>query len=171
MDHDGIVDHLRDRCKGFIENIMQAPDRQSVASASLAILTQMRPVARDILQAKIALEARQLMRADVIPCCQEAGVSLVHPRTVSPETLFGEITIPVRTFQCRGCGATFRPDDTVLGVPETGDFTDDVRYLYAPLAAELPHRVANPAGRRPSSTVQPRTSGPGKPSVRAARLR
>jgi hypothetical protein len=23
---------------------------------------------------------------------------------VSPETLFGEITIPVRTFRCRGCG-------------------------------------------------------------------
>lgn len=143
MDHDGIVDHLLDRCKGFIENIMQAPDLHSVASASLAILAQMRPVARDILQAKIALEARQLMRADVIPCCQEAGVTLVHTRTVSPETLFGEITIPVRTFQCRGCGATFRPDDPVLGVPETGDFTDDVRSLYAPLAAELPHRVAN----------------------------
>lgn len=143
MDHEGIVDHLLDRCKGVIENIMQAPELHSVSSASLALLAQMRPVARDILQAKIALEAQQLTRADVTPCCQEAGVTLVHTRTVSPETLFGEITIPVRTFQCHGCGATFRPDDTVLGVPETGDFTDDVRYLYAPLAAELPHRVAN----------------------------
>jgi hypothetical protein len=49
----------------------------------------------------------------------------------------------VRTFQCRGCGALFRPDDRPLGVPECGEFTDDVRYLYAPVAAELPHRVAN----------------------------
>ena len=49
MDHDGIVDHLLDRCKGFIENIMQAPDLQSVASALLAILAQTRPVARDVL--------------------------------------------------------------------------------------------------------------------------
>jgi uncharacterized protein UPF0236 len=57
--------------------------------------------------------------------------------------LFGEIHIPVRTFQCCGCGATFRPDDAALGVPEVGEFTDDVRWLYAPMAAELPHRVAN----------------------------
>jgi hypothetical protein len=48
---------------------------------------------------------------------------------VSPETLFGQITIPVRTFQGGGCGATCRPDDAPLGVPEAGDFTDDVRYL------------------------------------------
>jgi hypothetical protein len=143
MDHDGIVDQWLDRCKGFIENILQAPDLHSVASASLAILTQMRHVARDILQAKIVLEAQQLTRADITPCCPEADVTLIHTRTVSPETLFGEIIIPGRTFQCHGCGATFRPDDTALGVPETGDFTDDVRDLYAPLAAELPHRVAN----------------------------
>jgi hypothetical protein len=143
MDHDGIVDQLLDRCKGFIENILQAPDLHSVASASLAILAQIRPVARDILQAKITLEAQQLTRGDISPCCPEAAVTLVHTRTVSPETLFGEIIIPVRTFRCRGCGATFRPDDAALGVPEAGDFTDDVRYLYAPLAAELPHRVAN----------------------------
>jgi hypothetical protein len=57
--------------------------------------------------------------------------------------LFGQIIIPVRTFQCSGCGATCRPDDAPLGVPETGDFTDDVRSLYAPVVAELPHRVAN----------------------------
>jgi hypothetical protein len=143
MDHDGLVDHLRERCKGCIETIMQASDLHSVASASRAIRAQMRPVGRDILQAKIALEARQLRRADVIPCCQEAGVTLVHTRTVRPETLVGEITLPVRTFQCRGCGATVRPDDPVLGVPETGDFTDAVRSLYAPLAAELPQRVAH----------------------------
>jgi hypothetical protein len=143
MDHDGLVDHWRERCKGLIETIMQAPDLHSVASASRAIRAQMRPVGRDILQAKIALEARQLRRADVMPCCQEAGVTWVQTRTVRPETLVGEITIPVRTFQCRGGGATVRPDDPVLGVPETGDFTDAVRSLDAPLAAELPQRVAH----------------------------
>jgi hypothetical protein len=143
MDHDVIVEALLDRCKRFIENILQAPDLHSVASASLAIFAQMRHVARDILQAKITLEAEERRGADVTPCCQEARVTYVHTRTVSPETLFGEITIPVRTFQCHGCGATVRPDDGPLGVPETGDFTDDVRYLYAPMAAELPHRVAN----------------------------
>jgi hypothetical protein len=143
MDHDGIVEQLLDRCKGFIENILQAPDLQSVASASLAIFTQIRQVARDILQAKITLEAQQRTRVDVTPCCPEARMTYVHTRTLSPHTLLGEITIPVRTFQCHGCGATFRPDDRALGVPEIGAFTDDVRWLYVPLAAELPHRVAN----------------------------
>jgi len=143
MDHDVIVELLLDRCKRFIEDILQAADLHSVASASLAILAQMRHVARDILQAKITLEAEERRRADDTPCCQEAGVTYVHTRTVSPKTLFGEITIPVRTFQCHGCGATIRPDDGPLGVPETGDFTDDGRDLYAPMAAELPHRVAN----------------------------
>jgi hypothetical protein len=143
MDHDGIVEQLLDRCKGFIENILQPPDLQSVACASLAIFTQIRQVARDLMQAKITLEAQQLTRADVSPCCPEAHMTYVHTRTVNPETLLGEITIPVRTFQCHGCGVTFRPDDGPLGVPEVGAFTDDVRWLYAPLAAELPHRVAN----------------------------
>jgi hypothetical protein len=143
MDHDIIVEQLLDRCKRFIENILQAPDLHSVATASLAIFAQMRDVAREILQAKIALEAQQHRSQDVARCCTDARVKYVHTRTVSPETLFGEITIPVRTFQCGGCGATFRPDDAPLGVPEAGDFTDDVRYLYAPVVAELPHRVAN----------------------------
>jgi hypothetical protein len=67
----------------------------------------------------------------------------VHTRRVSPETLFGEITIPVRTFQCRGCGATFRHAERRIVGPEVGDCTDDVRLLYAPVVAELPHRVAN----------------------------
>jgi hypothetical protein len=129
MDHDGIVDQVLDRCKGFMENMLQAPDLHRVASASLAILAQMRQVARDILQAKMTLEAQPRTRADITPGCPEAAVTLVHTRTVSPETLFGEIIIPVRTFQCRGGGATFRPDDTALGVPEAGDFTAAGRYL------------------------------------------
>jgi hypothetical protein len=142
MDYDGIVEPLLDRCKGFIESILHAPDLSSVASALLTIFAQMRHVARDILQAKITPEAQQRKRADVKASCPEAGVTYVHTRTVSPETLFGEITIPVRTFRCRGCGALFRPDDGPLGVPASGEFADDVRYLYAPAAAEVPHRVA-----------------------------
>jgi hypothetical protein len=69
----------------------------------------MRPVAQDILQTKITLEAQQLKRADVTPCCPEADVTFIHTRTVSSETLFGEIAIPVLTFQCHDRGATFRP--------------------------------------------------------------
>jgi hypothetical protein len=143
MDHDLIVEQLLARCKCFIENILQASDLHSVATASLAIFAQLREVAREILQAKITLEAQQLRGADIMPCCQDTGVRYVHTRTVSPETLFGEVHIPVRTFQCGGCGASLRPDDRYLGVPEVGDFTDDVRYLYTPVVAELPHRVAN----------------------------
>jgi Uncharacterised protein family (UPF0236) len=143
MDHDLIVEHLLDRCKCFIENILQASDLHHVAAASLAIFEQMRQVARDLLQAKIDLEAQQRQRTAVACCCQNASVIYVHTRTVRPETLFGEVCIPVRTFQCGGCGASLRPDDRHLGVPEAGNFTDDVRVLYTPLVAELPHRVAN----------------------------
>ena len=49
----------------------------------------------------------------------------------------------MRTFQCGGCSPSVRPDDRYLGVPEVGAFTDDVRARYAPVVAELPHRVAN----------------------------
>jgi hypothetical protein len=143
MDHELMVEQLLARCKGFIENILQATDLHSVATASLAIFEQMRQVAREILQAKIHLEAQQLKGTAVAPCCQEAGARYVHTRTVSPQTLWGKVCIPVRTFQCDGCGASLRPDDHHLGVPEVGDFTDDVRALYAPVVAELPHRVAN----------------------------
>ena len=143
MDHDLIVEQLLARCKGFIETILQASDLHRVATASLAIFEQIRPVAREILQAKITVEAQQLKGTDITPCCEQASVRYVHTRFVSPQTLCGEVCIPVRTFQCGGCGASLRPDDHHLGVPEVGDFTDDVRALYAPVVAELPHRVAN----------------------------
>jgi hypothetical protein len=143
MDHDLIVEQLLDRCKCFLEHILQALDLHSVATASLAIFAQLREVAREVLQAKIMLEAQQLKRADVAPCCPDTRARYLHTRLVSPQTLFGQVHIPVRTFQCRGCGASLRPDDRHLGVPEVGDFTDDVRGLYAPVVAELPHRVAN----------------------------
>jgi len=148
MDHDLIVEPLLARGTCFIENILQAPDLHSVAAASMAIVEQMRPVAREMLQAKITLEAQQLQGTDVAPCCQHASVRYVHTRTVSPQTLFGEVCIPVRTFECGGCGASLRPDDDHLGIPEVGNFTDDVRALYTPVVAELPHRVANDLCRR-----------------------
>jgi hypothetical protein len=143
MDHDRIVEQLLDRCKGVIEHILPASDLHRVATASLAIFAQVRNVAREILQAKITLEAQQLKSMAIVPCCPESRARYLHTRTVSPQTLLGEVHSPVRTFQCSGCGASFRPDDRSLGVPEVGDFTDDVRALYAPVVAELPHRVAN----------------------------
>ena len=60
MSHDLIVEQLLERCKWFMENILQAPNLHHVGSASLAISTQMRQAAPGILQAKINLEAQQL---------------------------------------------------------------------------------------------------------------
>ncbi|MGH8059305.1 MAG: hypothetical protein ACREOH_19055, partial [Candidatus Entotheonellia bacterium] len=60
---------------------MQAPDLHNVGSASLAIFAQMRQVARDILQAKITLEAQQRSHQAVPRCCPEAGVQYVHTQT------------------------------------------------------------------------------------------
>ena len=102
---------------------------RSGAAASLAIFEHIRDVGRALLQAKVELEAHQAREQAVPPCCQEAEVRDVHTRTVRPMTLFGAMTIPVRTFQCYGCGASLRPDDAFLGVPERGAFTADVRLL------------------------------------------
>ena len=65
MSHDLIVEQLLERCKWFMENILQAPNLHHVGSASLAISTQMRQAAPEILQAKINLEAQQLQRQDI----------------------------------------------------------------------------------------------------------
>jgi hypothetical protein len=143
MDRDLIVGQLMNRCKCVIEHILEAADLHSVAMASVAICEQMRDVARAILQAKVDLEAHTLHSQAVQPCCPEAALTYVHTRTVPPTTLFGAIEIPVRTYYCHDCGASRRPDDTPLGVPPVGDFTDDVRMLSTPLVAELPHRVAH----------------------------
>jgi hypothetical protein len=99
MDHDVIVEQLLARCKCFIENILQVTDLHSVATAALAIFAQMRQVGREILQANIHLEAHQLKGTAVAPGCQDASARYVHTRTVSPQTLLGEVCIPVRTFQ------------------------------------------------------------------------
>jgi hypothetical protein len=58
MDHDLIVGQLLERWKWFVEDILQAPNLHHVGSASLAIFTQMRQLAREMLQAKITLEAQ-----------------------------------------------------------------------------------------------------------------
>lgn len=143
MDHAMIVGQVMHHCKRLIERVLDASDLQTVATASLAIVDQMREVARALLQAKVDLEAHKLRRQAVPPCCPGASLRYIHTRTVQPTTLFGPITIPVRTFQCEGCGTTHRPDDASLGVPPVGEFTDDIRCLYTPLAAEVPHRVAS----------------------------
>jgi hypothetical protein len=54
MDHDPIVEQLLDRCKCFLEYILQASDLHRVATASLAIFAQLREVAGEVLQAKIS---------------------------------------------------------------------------------------------------------------------
>jgi hypothetical protein len=148
MDHDLIVERLFDRCKGFLEHILQAVELHSVAAASLAILAHIRDVARAVLQAKVELEAQPCRHHALPLCCPAAEVTSVHTRTVRPRTLFGAITIPVRMFQCTGCGSSLWPDDTWLGVPERGEFTGDGRRLYTPWVAELPHRVGNDRLRR-----------------------
>jgi hypothetical protein len=143
MDRAMIVGQVMQHCKRLIENMLESADLQTVATASLAIFEQMREVARALLQAKIDLEAHKLQSQAVTPCCSGAALKYVHTRTVQPTTLFGAITIPVRTFQCAGCGATQRPDDAPLGVPHVGEFADDIRCLYTPLVAEVPHRIAS----------------------------
>jgi hypothetical protein len=159
----------------MMENITQALDLHHVGSASRAIFTQMRQVAREILQAKITPEAQQLKDQDIALSCHEASMIYVHLRTVNPQTLLGELCLPIRTFQCGGGGTSRWPDDRHLGVPEMGDFTDDVRCLYASVAAERPHRVANDRllqcagvalssrGAKASSTAPPMTSSGGSP--------
>jgi hypothetical protein len=142
MDRDLIVGQVMNHCKRLIEHIFEAADLQPVATASLAIFDQIREVARVLLQAKVDLEADKLHNQAVRPCCPDARLTYVHTRTVQPTTLFGTIEVPVRTFHCHGCGTSLRPDDAPLGVPSVGDFTEDVRMLYTPLAAELPHRTA-----------------------------
>jgi hypothetical protein len=46
LDRDLIVGQLMNRCKRFIENILEDADLQTVATASLAIFDQMRDIAR-----------------------------------------------------------------------------------------------------------------------------
>ncbi len=143
MDRTAIVEHVMDQCKSLIDRILDEPAETSLAATSLTLFEQVRNVARHILQAKVDLADKELKRQPVRPCCPATHLRYVHTRTVSPTTIFGPITLAVRTFECPKCGQLWRPDDEILGVPERGDFTDDVRFFYRPLAADLPHRGAN----------------------------
>src|SRR5215471_7330590 len=89
MDRAMIVEQLMHHCKRFIDNILQAADLSTLAAASLAIVVQMREVARVLLQAKVDLEAHKLQSQPVQPCCPEAALHYMHTRTVQPTTLFG----------------------------------------------------------------------------------
>lgn len=53
MHHKIIVEQPVQRCKRFIENMLAAADRQTVAHASRAIFDQMRELAREILQTTV----------------------------------------------------------------------------------------------------------------------
>jgi hypothetical protein len=86
MAHDVIVEPLLARCKWFIENNLQATHWHRVATAALAIFAPMRQGGREILPAKILLEAHPLKGTAVVPCGRDASARYVHTRTVSPQT-------------------------------------------------------------------------------------
>jgi len=79
-----------DRCKPFLETIVQASDLHRVATASRALFAQLREVAWERLQAKLMREAQPRKSMDIAPGCPETRVRYLHTRTVSPHTLFGE---------------------------------------------------------------------------------
>jgi hypothetical protein len=143
MEHEGVVGALLDRFKSVVELVLGTSGDNGLAAASLLLMEKFREVARQTLQAWADLRAREIEGSAVKPCCDGSSMRLVHTRPVTVRTLFGEVTLRVRTFQCSGCGRYWRPDDRVLGVPETGSMTDDLRSLLTPLLAELPHRVAS----------------------------
>ncbi len=144
MDRSEIVPAILDRCKSLILNVLEDSSLSSVSAASLAIFEKFRDVSREILQACVIERFESLAAAQPEGCsCGCRSLNCVHIREVTVKTLFGDIVIKYRGFRCTGCGAYSRPDDASLGIPEEGTFSDDVRSLYQPLVAELPHRTAN----------------------------
>lgn len=143
MDRKGIVDGITNRCKSLILGLLDDSDLETASAASLALLEKFRDVGREILQLWVDERFRRLLAGGVPDCCDAGSVVFVHTRRVTVTTLFGEVAFPVRTFRCTACGTYLRPDDIPLGVPDRGWFGDDVRSLYEPLVAELPHRVAS----------------------------
>jgi hypothetical protein len=119
-DHDVSVEPRLDRCKPFLETIVQASDLHRVATASRALFAQLREVAWERLQAKLMREAQPRKSMDIAPGCPETRVRYLHTRTVSPHTLFGEGPMSGRTLPCGGCRAVLRPDDRHVGVPKGG---------------------------------------------------
>ncbi len=156
MDHEERVERLVNCCKSSIESILGDPALRSVGDACLALLEKFRGVSLEIAQAKVEMEAERLAKTAPAPCCEGAAMALVHTRDVHPQTIFGTVRIPVRTFRCARCAKHVRSDDVVLGVPESGEFTDDVRFLLAPIVAELPLRLAvELLGRATGLTMSP----------------
>jgi hypothetical protein len=84
MDHAMIVGQVMHHCKRLIERVLDASDLQTVATASLAIVDQMREVARALLQAKVDLEAHKLRRQAVPPCCPGASLRLISVASIPP---------------------------------------------------------------------------------------
>jgi hypothetical protein len=143
MDREGIVAQLLDRCNSMINNLLDDPALGSMPAASLALFEKFRDVCREILQSWVdeRFAALSVSRPERCPCGGE-GPGYVHRRSVTANTLFGGVVLPFRTFQCEACQSYLRPDDTTMGIPDPGTFSDDVRALFEPLAAELPHRTA-----------------------------
>jgi hypothetical protein len=72
----------------------------------------------------------------------DASIKYFHTRAVSPQTVLGEITSPCE--RSKATVVALRPSLTTRPwAYRSRVFTDGVRWLYAPLAVELPHRVAN----------------------------
>jgi hypothetical protein len=183
MDHARIVAQLLARGTGVIETIVQATDRPRVAPASLAIFEPMRQVAREILPAKLPLEAQQLTGPGVVPGGQEAGARYVQTRPVRPPTLWGVGCLPVRPCPCDGGGLP-AGRMTISGAAR--------REGTAPTMSVRARRPWSPSGPigwpmtscrdarawpsargvpRAASTAPPRTSSRGRPRVRCRRPR
>jgi len=144
MDRERIVAGMLDRCKSLILGVLDDPDLVSASATSLALFEKFRDVCGEILQTWVHERFERLAEVPPEPCsCGNGSLTHVHSRRVRVKTLFGKIVFPYRGYRCSACGIYHRPDDGPLGIPEDGEFGDDVRALYEPVVAELPHRTAN----------------------------
>ena len=144
MDRTEMVVGITNRCKSLILEILDDSSLPSASAASLALFEKFRDVCREIVQAWVDERVERLTE-DRPEQCSCGGHSLTYVNTgqVTVKALFGDIVFTYRRFRCKGCRAYLRPDDGPLGMPDEGEFSDDVRALYEPLVAELPHRTAN----------------------------
>lgn len=143
MDREEIVAQLLDRCKCMIVSVLDDPTLETMPAASLALLEKFRDVCREILQSWVDERFAALRRSRPDRCrCGSERPGYIHTRDLTANTVFGDVLLHYRSFSCKVCGGHLRPDDETMGIPDTGTFTDDVRALFEPLAAELPHRTA-----------------------------
>lgn len=144
MDRTGIVAGIVNRCKSLIIDVLDDSDLSTAPAASLVLFEKFRDVCREILQAWVDERVERLAEQRPERCvCGSRSLRFVNTGAVTVKTLFGDILVRYRRFRCAACDAYDRPDDAPLGIPEEGTFSDDVRALYEPVAAELPHRTAN----------------------------